>query len=87
MNRKFLGDSHDAVKRLWKQVLSRAGFATLYAEKRFIKEDGRAEFTRLTEIEVLSDETPQGPYAILNDPDTGIHLLIEAGIPTNRLKD
>ena len=34
MKRDYLGDSYDAVKRLWQQALS--GWAPLYAEPRFI---------------------------------------------------
>jgi hypothetical protein len=71
MKRDYLGDSYDAVKRLWQQVL--AEWAPLYAEPRFIPEDLRADFTRLTGIPMLHD-APPGPYSILNDPDTGIRL-------------
>jgi hypothetical protein len=71
MKRDYLGDSYDAVKRLWQQVL--AEWAPLYAERRFIPEDLRADFTRLTGVPMLHD-APSGPHSILNDPDTGIRL-------------
>ena len=71
MKRDFLGDSYDAVKRLWQQALS--GWAPLFGEPRFIPEDLREEFTRLTGIPMLPD-LPPNPHAILNDPDTGIRL-------------
>ena len=71
MKRDYLGDSYDAVKRLWQQVL--ADWAPLYADPWFIPEDLRGEFTRLTGISMLPD-SPQQPYSILNDPDTGIRL-------------
>ena len=71
MKRDYLGDSYDAVKRLWQQVL--VDWAPLYADPRFIPEGLRGEFTRLTGISMLPD-SPQQPYSILNDPDTGIRL-------------
>ena len=71
MKRDHLGDSYDAVKRLWQQALSQ--WAPLYAEPHFIPEDLQEEFTRLTGIPMLSD-APLQPYSILNDPDTGIRL-------------
>jgi hypothetical protein len=71
MKRDYLGDSYDAVKRLWQQIL--AAWAPLYAEPRFIPEDVRADFTRLTGIPILRD-APKAAYSILNDPDTGIRL-------------
>ena len=71
MKRDYLGDSYDAVKRLWQQVF--ADWAPLYADLWFIPEDLRGEFTRLTGISMLPD-SPQQPYSILNDPDTGIRL-------------
>ncbi len=71
MRRKYLGDSYDAVKRMWQDMLT--DWAALYAEPRFIPEDLRAEFTQLTRIPMLPDK-PTGPFSILNDPDTGIRL-------------
>ena len=71
MERDYLGDSYDAVKRLWQQVL--AEWAPLYAEPRFVPEDLQAEFTILTGVPILHG-APSRSYSILNDPDTGIRL-------------
>jgi hypothetical protein len=71
VKRDYLGDSYDAVKRLWQQIL--AGWAPLYAEPRFIPNDLRQDFTRLTGIPILAEQQP-APFSILNDPDTGIRL-------------
>ncbi len=71
MKRDYLGDSYDAVKRLWQQLL--ADWAPLYAEPRFLPRDLRDEFTKLTGIPILTDQRPP-KYSILNDPDTGIRL-------------
>jgi len=76
MKSEFLGDSYDAVKRMWREML--ADWAPLYAEPRFFsKEDEiRQKFTRLTGIQMLTGN-PQSAYSILNDPDTGIRLPSE----------
>jgi hypothetical protein len=71
MKRDYLGDSYDAVKRLWHDVF--AGWATLYAEPDFIPKDLHKDFTRLTKIPILNNRRPR-KYSILNDPDTGIVL-------------
>ena len=71
MKGQYLGDSYDAVKRLWQEVL--AEWAPLHAEPRFIPEDIRNEFTAFTRIPLLNECRPMR-YAILNDPDTGIRL-------------
>ncbi|MBU1181610.1 MAG: hypothetical protein KKF00_05485 [Proteobacteria bacterium] len=71
MKRDYLGDSYDAVKRMWQGMF--ADLAPLYAEPRFIQENLRAEFTLLTGIPMLLDKT-KGVFSILNDPDTGIRL-------------
>ena len=74
MRRKYLGDSYDAIKRMWQDMLT--DWAPLYAEPRFIPEDLRTEFTQLTRIPMLSDK-PTEAFSILNDPDTGIRLPSE----------
>jgi len=71
MKREYLGDSYDAVKRLWRDLLE--DWAPLRADPRFIDEDLREDFTHLTGIPILENE-PTRPYSILNDPDTGIRL-------------
>ena len=68
MKGKFLGDSYDAVKRLWQELLD--GWAPLYAEQRFIPEDIQKPFSLITGIPILTDNHPES-YSILNDPDTG----------------
>lgn len=71
MKRSYLGDSYDAVKRMWQELLS--DWAPLYAEPRFIPKDLRHDFTKLTRIQMLSDQHLTA-YSILNDPCTGIRL-------------
>jgi hypothetical protein len=71
MKRAFLGDSYDAVKRLWQETFSE--WAPLLAEPRFIPEEIRDEFTTMTHIPLLIDRRPP-VYSIFNDPDTGIRL-------------
>jgi hypothetical protein len=71
MKKQFLGDSYDAVKRLWQETL--AEWAPLLAEPRFIPEDIRPDFTAITRIPILAERRPT-IYSILNDPDTGIRL-------------
>ena len=71
MKRQYLGDSYDAVKRLWQEVF--AEWAPLHAEPKFIPEDIRSEFTAFTRIPLLNEHRPTF-YAILNDPDIGIRL-------------
>jgi hypothetical protein len=71
MKRQFLGDSYDAVKRLWQELFS--DWAPLLAEPMFIPEDIRDDFTTLTRIPVLNQHPPLA-YSIFNDPDTGIRL-------------
>jgi hypothetical protein len=72
VNRDFLGDSYDAVKRLWQEAC--ADWAPLYAEPRFIPgEDLQRDYTRLTRIPMLTGAHMR-PYSMLNDPDIGIRL-------------
>ena len=71
MKRQFLGDSYDAVKRLWQEAFSE--WAPLLAEPRYIPEDIRDAFTTITRIPLLDSRRPPA-YSIFNDPDTGIRL-------------
>lgn len=71
MEREFLGDSYDAVKRMWQEMLN--NWAPLYAETQFIPEELRHDFKKLTKIPMLQDQRPSN-YSILNDPCTGIRL-------------
>ncbi len=59
------------VKRFWSQSLAQT--AELFAEPRFIPEELRTDFTRLTGIQILAVQRPPA-FSILNDPDTGIRL-------------
>jgi len=71
MKREYLGDSYDAVKRMWQELL--ADWAPLHAEPRFLPDDLCEDFTQLTRIPMLSARPPNA-FSILNDPDTGIRL-------------
>jgi hypothetical protein len=71
MKRQYLGDSYDAVKRLWQEAF--AEWAPLLAEPRFIPEDIRNDFTNVTRIPLLDNHSP-AVCSIFNDPDTGIRL-------------
>ena len=71
MNRKFFGDSYDAVKRMWGDILYH--WAPLYANARYIPFEMQEDFTQLTGIPILN-AAPDTPYSILNDPDTGIRM-------------
>lgn len=71
MKRQYLGDSYDAVKRLWQETFAK--WAPLLAEPRFIPDDIRHDFTAFTRIPMLAKRRPP-IYSIFNDPDTGIRL-------------
>jgi hypothetical protein len=71
MKQQYLGDSYDAVKRLWRELLQ--DWAPLHADSRFIPDEMRDEYTLLTRIPILT-EASKKPFSILNDPDTGIRL-------------
>jgi hypothetical protein len=71
VKRQFLGDSYDAVKRLWQDTF--AEWAPLLAEPRFVPKDIHYEFTAFTRIALLTEHRPQ-VYSIFNDPNTGIRL-------------
>ena len=71
MKKEYLGDSYDAVKRLWRDLLH--DWAPLYADSRFIPENIREHFSLFTKIPILK-EMPKDSFSVLNDPDTGIRL-------------
>ncbi len=50
-----------------------ADWASIYVEPRFIPEEIRPAFEKLTRISMLTDQRPRS-YSILNDPCTGIRL-------------
>lgn len=81
MKRDYLGDSYDAVKRLWQQTLLQ--WAPLLAESSFIPADLRSEFTHLTRVPMLTAHVT-GVHSILNDPDTGIPSPLSSRIRPNR---
>jgi hypothetical protein len=72
MDRKYLGDSYDLVKRFLSQTLK--PFGTLYAQPEFIREKLRSEYANLTGISILCSESPEIPFGVLLDPDTGFTL-------------
>ncbi|MDE2157200.1 MAG: hypothetical protein KGJ32_15145 [Xanthomonadaceae bacterium] len=71
MKQQFLGDSYDAVKRLWQEAF--AEWAPLLAEPRYVPNDIRSDFTTVTRIPILDSHRPP-VYSIFNDPDTGIRF-------------
>lgn len=71
VKRDFLGDSYDLVKSFWHRVL--AEWAPLFADPRFIPDDLRADYSRLTGIKMLP-VPPIERFSIINDPDVGIRL-------------
>lgn len=72
MNRKYLGDSFDIVKRFWADRLT--GIAPLFAHPRFVPDDIRAEFEKVVTIPVLDPSQAVNPFGLFLDPDTGIPL-------------
>jgi hypothetical protein len=72
MDQEFLGDSYDLVKRFWAENLS--SIATIYADERFIPEEIRHAYTRMTRIPLFHKSIPH-PFAIFLDPCTGIPRL------------
>ncbi|SRR6266568_476018 len=74
MNKKYLGDSYDLVKRYWAESLH--SVAPLFAHSRFILNEIRSQYFLLTTIRILDPHgsLPETPFGILLDPDTGIPL-------------
>ncbi len=64
MKSQFLGDSYDAVKRMWHEML--ADWAPLYAEPLFFPEEDEfpQKFEKLTGIQMLTSNPPRA-YSIL----------------------
>jgi len=81
MHEQHLGDSYDLVKRFLAIALN--SVAPVCAHARFIPEDLRAAYSRLTTIPVCKDP-PKGEYSLFLDPDTGIHLPNGINQRTNR---
>lgn len=73
MDRTYLGDSYDIVKRFWAERLSLV--APLLAHPRFVPVAIKHQFELLVGMRVLErDETPTGPFGLFLDPHTGIPL-------------
>jgi hypothetical protein len=72
MDKKYLGDSYDLVKRFFCQVLS--PIANLYAHPKFVPFEMRGSYTKVTTVPILPDTGPEGHFGILLDPTTGIPL-------------
>jgi hypothetical protein len=69
MEREFLGDSYDLVKRFWVNSLS--PIAPIFADETFVPKEIREEYTLITRIPVFNPSI-EHPYAVFLDPCTGI---------------
>jgi hypothetical protein len=81
MQRRYLGDSYDLVKRHWAQCLFSIG--PLFAHPKFVPVEIRKEYELMTTIPVL-DQRPVTPFGLLLDPDTGIPLPTSHGAKVSR---
>ncbi len=73
MDKKYLGDSFDIVKRFWAERL--AIVAPLLAHPRFVSADIKSQFEQMVGMRVLDrDETPTEPFGLFFDPHTGVPL-------------
>jgi hypothetical protein len=84
MNPKYLGDSYDVVKRFFCEVARVSGYA-VYVDPMFTgawTSQQRASFFRFLGTREVSSPTPQGPAALLIDPDTGIRSRPGSGHTT-----
>ena len=74
MNRKYLGDSFDIVKRFWSERL--ADIAPLFAHPKFIPRDIQTDFEKMVGIPILESQynAPHRSFGLFLDPDTGIPL-------------
>jgi hypothetical protein len=77
MDKEYLGDSYDLVKRFLCEAL--APIARLYAYPDFVPPGLRDAYTTLTTIPILDAARREGRFGLLLDPDTGIPL------PTQKL--
>lgn len=75
MHEDYLGDSYDLVKRFLAETLRPVG--KLYADSEFVPDRIRKEYVHLTRIAILGDESPESPFGVLLDPDTGFTLSRE----------
>lgn len=73
MDKIYLGDSFDIVKRFWAERLS--VIAPLVAHPRFVPTTIKSQFEQMVGIRVLAaDEMPGQPFGLFLDPHTGIPL-------------
>ena len=83
MKRQFLGDSYDAVKRLWHEAFS--DWAPLPAEPRFIPEGIRQECKALHAFPDVS----RAPFLFACSDRAHMigarGLLLRMGVPANRI--
>jgi hypothetical protein len=81
MQRRYLGDSYDLVKRHWAQSLFPIG--PLFAHPKFVPDEIGKEYELVTAIPVF-DLRPATPFGLLLDPDTGIPLPTSHGAKVSR---
>lgn len=73
VDKRYLGDSFDIVKRFWAERLR--AVAPLLAHPRFVPADLKSQFERMVSMRVLDrNETPAGPFGLFLDPHTGVPL-------------
>jgi hypothetical protein len=75
MQKKYLGDSYDLMKRFWCKAL--CPIAPLYAHPRFVPNEIRIQYTSVTTIPIF-ETTSAKAFGLLLDPHTGIPLPSEA---------
>jgi hypothetical protein len=81
MQRKYLGDSYDLVKRFFAQSLRHV--APMFAHPTFVHSDIRAEYESITTMPILNSGR-DGKFGLLLDPDTGIPLRTTVGDRASR---
>ena len=73
MDKKYLGDSFDIVKRFWAERLS--AVAPLLAHPHFVPTSIKSQFEQMVGMRVLDkDEMPTEPFGLFLDPHTGVPL-------------
>ena len=83
MKRQFLGDSYDAVKRLWHEAFS--DWAPLPAEPRFIPEGIRQECKALHAFHDVSHAPFLFAFSDHMHMKQARNLLLAAGVPNSRI--
>lgn len=73
MDKRYLGDSYDIVKRFWAERLQ--VIAPLLAHPRFVPLPIRSEFENMVGMRVLDPGNPPShPFGLFLDPHTGVPL-------------